>query len=171
MTQTIRSLFSDYFKTANLPYAGLYIHAGVDLPSSGNTGFNLDGEPTQCGYMEQYNDGDEWEEGFVPTHYSLKVVAKICGNAVSGLYSEIMKTHLHEHSCFSTYPDCTLVIPEGHQWDTCIRDKFKLLDDGLSIRLIVEGYKVINRPDLMPKGVIVTDAVCQAIKALDKIED
>ncbi|MBS0842459.1 hypothetical protein KE273_25760, partial [Klebsiella sp. MC1F] len=92
--------------------------------------------------MEQYKDeNEEWYEEFVQTHYQLKVAAKVCGDAVMGLYAEIMKTHLREFSCYSTYPDCALDIPEGHQWDACIRDKFKLPDDGLTIRLIVEGYK------------------------------
>lgn len=167
----INSVFSDFAKKTEAPYKGNYLHAGVDLPTSGNTGFDLDGEPTLSGYLDQFQSDDgQWCEEFVPCRYTLSVKARVCGDAVSGLYSEISKAKLEECVDFGTYPDCTLLIPESHQWDDCLRDKFNLPKDGVAIHLVVKGYKVINRPDLMPKGVIVAEAVYEAIKLIESCD-
>jgi hypothetical protein len=155
------SLFSEYFSKAGLPYVGLYIHAGVDLPSTSNTGFNVLSEPTQVGYMEN-NEETEW---YVPRFYDVLVEAKTCGPAVAGLYAEIMKAGLTEDTEYCTYADCRLVIPHKHQWDSCIRSSYKL-DLDIPIKLNVKGYRVINNPDLVPKGVIVTENACEALKAI-----
>jgi hypothetical protein len=164
---TIPSLFSDFVTKEDFHFKGFYRHSGVDLPTSGNTGFNLIGEaPKLIGHMDQFSDENgQWYEEFVGTHYELKVSPQLCGDEVMSLYGEIQKARLEEFGCQGTYGNCKLIVLNTHPWSLCIKDTFNL-DEQFVIQLVVEGYNVINRPDLMPVGVIVRNSVMKAIRKI-----
>lgn len=164
--EVVEEKFSNYGVRREIrkKYKGLYwttaMNGTPSLPTSGNTGFNVNYESfTYLG--EQGEDGKYYNR---PGEITIKPV--LCSRDIDTLYRELHNIGAEKvGQGYCTYDRATFQLTSSHPWFevvTPIGYEFEV------ITLILEGYGVIRTKDF-PANTIVSERVIQAMReAKDK---